>query len=632
MKLRGQFLIISGVPLLGIAVIFIMGNIAFNAMRNDITVLIDFEGSQASMLNADRDAYQALVTVKDALASRTRQELEDQDAANQENLQQVWDRLTGPGESFPPEMNDQYDRFKREYSLWEEENRNIFSISLGIFDDQQEVQRASAAAEAAFTEMRDKIDLIGVLIDEQLAGDLSAARRRSLENAQSLVLNGDRDSYQAYLAQLKALDASDADRFKEFDDSNLENITQTGDRVSQAADISGNRAAALNGEFIRYFQIWSKESRRSLEVSRKIFSDVETRKDRMTRSEANFNSMRDSIDQLEGLMDQEISGHTDEMIGGISRLILQYLIVFLVSLVVAVAFSLFFSSSLLHSIQGNIHLASEIGQGNLAVKSLAQSRKDEMGDLNQVLEAMRERLSEIINTFKDSSMYVSSGSQQLSDSAQGLSSGASEQAASTEEVSASMEQMASSIEQNSDNAGEAKVISDALSAKARESGEAVRQTVAAMKEIAEKISIVSDMAHQTNLLALNAAIEAARAGEAGKGFAVVAAEVRKLAENSRKSAAVITDLSGDSLVIAEKAGNMIIDLVSQIEKTSELVEEISASSSEQNHGMGQISAALLQLDKVTQANASTSEEIASTAEELAAQAMVLKKEMEFFTV
>ena len=142
------------------------------------------------------------------------------------------------------------------------------------------------------------------------------------------------------------------------------------------------------------------------------------------------------------------------------------------------------------------------------------------------------------------------------------------------------------------------------------------EAVNAMKEIASKISIIEEIARQTNLLALNAAIEAARAGEHGKGFAVVAAEVRKLAERSQKAAGEINQLSGTTVKVSEKAGEMLEKLVPDIQRTAELVQEITAASKEQDTGAEQINKALQQLEQVIQQNASASEEMASTTEEL----------------
>jgi methyl-accepting chemotaxis protein len=131
-------------------------------------------------------------------------------------------------------------------------------------------------------------------------------------------------------------------------------------------------------------------------------------------------------------------------------------------------------------------------------------------------------------------------------------------------------------------------------------------------------------------LALNAAIEAARAGEHGKGFAVVAAEVRKLAERSQKAAAEINQLSSTTLRVSEKSGEMLDKLVPDIQRTAELVQEISAASKEQDTGAEQINKALQQLEKVIQQNASASEEMASTTEELTGQSDQLVSALGFF--
>ena len=153
-----------------------------------------------------------------------------------------------------------------------------------------------------------------------------------------------------------------------------------------------------------------------------------------------------------------------------------------------------------------------------------------------------------------------------------------------------------------------------------------------MKEIAGKISIIEKIARQTNLLALNAAIEAARAGEHGKGFAVVASEVRKLAERSQKAAGEIGELSLTSVEVAEHAGELLQKLVPDINKTAELVQEISAACKEQDSGADQINRAIQQLDQVIQQNAGASEEMASTAEELASQAEQLQGTIAFFKI
>jgi len=271
--------------------------------------------------------------------------------------------------------------------------------------------------------------------------------------------------------------------------------------------------------------------------------------------------------------------------------------------------------------------AVEIAGGNLTVEIHERSPKDK---LMQALTSMVSGLVQTVSDIRTIAGEVATASQSISTASVEVSNGASVQAASAEEASSSMEEMSSNIKQNADNAQQTNKIATKSAQDARESGKSVREAVAAMKEIASKISIIEEIARQTNLLALNAAIEAARAGEHGKGFAVVAAEVRKLAERSQKAAGEINQLSGTTVIVSERAGEMLDKLVPDIQRTSELVQEITAASQEQDAGAEQINKALQQLEHVIQQNASASEEMASTTEELTAQSEQLVSALGFF--
>ena len=271
--------------------------------------------------------------------------------------------------------------------------------------------------------------------------------------------------------------------------------------------------------------------------------------------------------------------------------------------------------------------AEEISNGNLTVTVRERSPKDK---LMQALGSMVAGLTQTVSDIRSIAGEVSAASQSISTASIQVSKGASSQAAAAEEASSSMEEMVSNIKQNADNAQQTEKIANKSAKDAQESGKSVLEAVAAMKEIANKISIIEEIARQTNLLALNAAIEAARAGEHGKGFAVVAAEVRKLAERSQKAAGEINQLSANTLKVSEKSGEMLDKLVPDIQRTAELVQEITAASKEQDTGAEQINKALQQLEQVIQQNASASEEMASTTEELTGQSDQLVSALSFF--
>ena len=271
--------------------------------------------------------------------------------------------------------------------------------------------------------------------------------------------------------------------------------------------------------------------------------------------------------------------------------------------------------------------AEEIANGNLTVNIRERSPQDK---LMQALSAMVSGITRVVSDIRGIAGEVASASQAISTTSVEVSKGASAQAASAEEASSSMEEMVSNIKQNADSAAQTDKIANKSATDAQESGKSVVEAVAAMKEIASRVSIIEEIARQTNLLALNAAIEAARAGEHGKGFAVVAAEVRKLAERSQKAAAEINQLSGTTVKVSEKAGEMLDKLVPDIKRTAELVQEIAAASKEQDTGAEQINQALVQLEKVIQQNASASEEMASTTEELTSQSEQLVSALAFF--
>src|SRR3954465_12704964 len=303
----------------------------------------------------------------------------------------------------------------------------------------------------------------------------------------------------------------------------------------------------------------------------------------------------------------------------------QATIVFLLFATAAAIFARRLALALVQSIEQVSQTLSRLAKGDFDTPvpefgSIAELRRmsrqfgEFVGEVTRVLTSVRSAANALV-----------AASSQVSSASQALSQGTTEQATSVQEITANLEQMNAIINQNASNSTETRRIAVKGAREAEDGGKGVEEAVSAMHKIADRVGIIEEIARQTNLLALNAAIEAARAGDHGRGFSVVASEVRKLSERSQAAAKEIGELAKTSVIVAERSGGLLKELIPSIRKTTHLVEEVAAGSNEQATGVQQMNRAMTQVDQVTERNAAAAEQLASTAEEMTAQAQALRE-------
>jgi methyl-accepting chemotaxis protein len=292
--------------------------------------------------------------------------------------------------------------------------------------------------------------------------------------------------------------------------------------------------------------------------------------------------------------------------------------------------------SVTHPIQSAIRVAERIAEGDLS-STVATHSRDEIGRLLQAIAGMQDRLRTLVGDIRESAESISTASVEIATGNHDLSHRTEQQAASLQKTASSMEQLTGTVRHNADSAKQADQLASSASETAARGGAVVEQVVntmadisASSKKIADIIGVIDGIAFQTNILALNAAVEAARAGEQGRGFAVVAGEVRSLAQRSAEAAKEIKALisaSGERVDSGAKlvtdAGTTMREIVASIQRVTDIMSEITASTSEQSNGIGHVSGEVNQLDQMTQQNASLVEESAAATESLKEQAQRL---------
>ena len=270
---------------------------------------------------------------------------------------------------------------------------------------------------------------------------------------------------------------------------------------------------------------------------------------------------------------------------------------------------------------------------NLDVR-LSEHGQDELAEIGRGFNRFMDKVRGVFHHVRHNADGVAVASREIAQGNQDLSSRTEQQASALQQTASSMEQLSQTVRQNAESAREASERAHSASQVARQGGEVMGQVVNTMREIHESsrriadiIGTIDGIAFQTNILALNAAVEAARAGEQGRGFAVVASEVRSLAGRSAEAAKAIKTLIGTSVehvesgsALVDQAGQTMQDMVSSIERVSQIVSEISVASAEQAQGVSLVGDTVTSMDRTTQQNAALVEEMAAASLSLKGQA------------
>ena len=614
MSLFSRFAIIISACVGGLIVLFFVGQQSLSGVakasnelvQEDLVPIIekDFpamglvQEAMSLLLNADRDAYQAYLALVEANDAKTRAALDASANDALDNVGQVLDRVR-QGVEVGQIDSASMAAFTANFNKWKADVESALALSSSIFDKNQERLGLIRALGEDFPAVR---EIINQMQERVEAGSADMAVLNEL-------LSADRDFYQAYIAEMKLVDATDAVEMSRIEADYRENIGQVKDRMASAATLAAGDLDELLKAFYEKFDTWSSGSDRVVGLTNEMSAQLQAYAKTGQALQELFASTRGSIDALVTILEARIPEMQKDMEAKVTDAEQKN---------VATQQSMRSSTML-------FLILSILVAVMVVVPVVVTARK--------ILRVM----TTAINDLASASEQVNAASNELANASTHLAQGASEQAASMEETMSSLDELSSITKQNSDSANQASSgVRSSIDAsdRGRQSMHKMLDTMNRIKESSEQtaqiVKSIDDIAFQTNILALNAAVEAARAGDAGRGFAVVAEEVRMLAHRSAEAAKASTVKVQDARQRTEEGVrvtqelNEILDMVNEnVSGVSTMVQQVAMSSQEQTIGIDRIAGAARQVETLGQSTAANAEETASASEELASQSEVL---------
>ncbi|GAB3432707.1 methyl-accepting chemotaxis protein [Massilia solisilvae] len=373
--------------------------------------------------------------------------------------------------------------------------------------------------------------------------------------------------------------------------------------------------------------------------------DVSIAANSMQKAEAQFVTLNGQLAQLSALektlSETAYAGARAEFRSlGVTMAVLV-----LLSIALSLVVTMLVRRAMLGDIRAIADVVAELAEGRLIACRRNEGR-DEIADTSRALDHTIANLNAALRKILSSVASIDTASREIATGNLDLSTRTEMQAGSLQQTASAMQTLTTAVKDNATNARQATELAAEAARLASDGGDAVNRAVKTMesikassRKIVEIIGVIDGISFQTNILALNAAVEAARAGEQGRGFAVVAAEVRTLAQRSAAAAKEIKALIASSVAVIDsgsdsvnQAGASMGNIVASVRQVNEIIERISAASTEQADGIAEVNRAVGQMDDMTQQNAALVEQAAAAAESLHEQSVNLSEAVAIFKI